>query len=99
MQQKQRVTFAPFIATCDAALDKEAEMYMKHLASFLSIKWKCRSAHTVGWLQARIQNLICVLRPVSFCIRGARTNWKGAGTEDGYGIAGFDRNCTQINPL
>ena len=33
--ETKRATFTPFIATCDAALDKEAEMYIQHLASLL----------------------------------------------------------------
>jgi hypothetical protein len=89
--EAKRATFTPFIATCDAALDKEAETYIKHLASLLSKKWKCSDAQTVGWLRARIQ--ICILRSVSLCVRGSRTKWRGAGTEDGYGIASFDKNC------
>ena len=46
--EAKRATFTPFIATCDAALDKEAETYIKHLASLLSKKWKCSDAQTVG---------------------------------------------------
>jgi len=91
--EAKRATFTPFIATCDAALDKEAETYIKHLASLLSKKWKCSDAQTVGWLRARIQ--ICILRSVSLCVRGSRTKWRGAGTEDGNGIASFDKKISK----
>ena len=38
--EKRRGTFTPFIASCDAILDVEAEHYLKRLSSYLSEKWE-----------------------------------------------------------
>ena len=89
--EQRRATFTPFIATCNAVLDKEAESYIKRLALFLSKKWSCHNARACGWLRARLQ--ICILRSVSLCIRGSRTKWRGAGVEDGLGIPRLDLVC------
>jgi hypothetical protein len=78
--EARRASFTPFIATCDAVLDKEAEGYLKRLAVLLSEKWESPYSKTIGWLRARIQ--ICILRSVSLCFRGCRTKWRGAGIED-----------------
>ena len=61
----RRASFSPFIATCDAVLDREAEGYIKRLAVVLSEKWSSPYSRVVGWLRARIQ--ICLLRSVSLC--------------------------------
>ena len=42
--EAKRAIFTPFIVTCNAALDKEAGIYIKHLASLLSKKWKFSDA-------------------------------------------------------
>ena len=77
-------SFSPFIATCDAVLDKEAEGYIKRLAVVLS----CPYSRVVGWLRARIQ--ICLLRSVSLCFRGNRVKFRGAGIEDFAGLINLD---------
>ena len=82
--EARRVSFTPIIATCDAILDREAELYIKQLAVHMSNKWKSPFSHTVGWLRARFQ--ICILRSVSLCLRGSRTKWRGAGALDSAGI-------------
>ena len=38
----KRASFTPIIATCEAIFDKEAEVYMKRLATLLSKKWKIK---------------------------------------------------------
>ena len=51
----RRASFSPFIATCDAVLDNEAEGYLKRLAVVLSEKWGSSYCRVVGWLRARVQ--------------------------------------------
>ena len=48
----RRASFTPFIATCDAVLDIEAEGYLKRLAVLLSEKWESPYSKTIGWLRA-----------------------------------------------
>ena len=56
--EQRRASFNPFIATCDAVLDNNAESYIKRLASHLSNKWNTSLPRVTGWLRARIQ--ICM---------------------------------------
>jgi len=78
--EARRASFTPFIATCDAVLDKEAEGYLKRLAVLLSEKWESPYSKTIGWLRARTQ--IRIMRSTSLCFRGCRTKWRGSGVED-----------------
>ena len=71
--EMRRGTFTPFIASCDAILDIEAEHYLKRLSSYLSEKWEKSYSEVIGWVRARIQ--VCILRSVSLCLRGSRTKW------------------------
>ena len=89
--EQMRASFTPFIASCDAALDKNAEIYLKKLGEHLSKKLKAGYSHTMGWLRARIQ--VCLLRAVSLCLRGNRIIWKGAGVQDGASIPYVERDC------
>jgi hypothetical protein len=86
--EARRASFTPFIATCDAVLDKEAEGYLKRLAIFLSEKWESPYSKTVGWVRARIQ--IGILRSASLCFRGYRTKWRDAGAEDFAALSNLD---------
>ena len=36
----RRASFTPFLATCNAVFDKDADLYIKRLAVLLSKKWK-----------------------------------------------------------
>ena len=74
------MAFTPIIATCDAALDREAEIYIKQLGVHLFKKWKYQYSNTVNWLRARLQMFI--LRSVSVCLSSFRTKWRGAGASD-----------------
>ena len=88
--EDRRGTFTPFIATCDAILDVEAEHYIKRSSSYLSEKWgKCYSV-VIGWVRARIQ--VCILRSVSLCLRGSRTKWMSCMIEDGSAMPSLE-NC------
>ena len=79
-----RASFTPIIATYEAIFDKEAEVYMKMLATLLSKKWKSCYSRAVCYIRARMQ--ICIHRSVSLCIRGSRTKWRGAGIIDSAAI-------------
>ena len=76
----RRASFTPIIVTCEAIFDKEAETYLKRLATILSKKWNSSYAQALSYIRARMQ--ICILRSVSLCIRGSRTKWRGAGFTD-----------------
>ena len=47
-----RAPFTPMIAICDAALDWEAEIYIKQLGVHVLKKWKSQYSNTVNWLRA-----------------------------------------------
>ena len=79
--EDRRGTFTPFIATCDAILDVEAEHYIKRLSSHLAEKWGKSYSGVIGWVRARIQ--VCILRSVSVCLRGSRIKWTSSMIEDG----------------
>ena len=68
--EDRRGTFTPFVATCDAILDIEAEHYLKRLSSHLAEKWGKSYSVVIGWVRARIP--VCILRSVSVCLRGSR---------------------------
>ena len=51
----RRASFTPFLATCDAVFDKDADLYIKRLAVLLSKKWKSNYSKTVGFIRARMQ--------------------------------------------
>ena len=80
----KRASFTPIIATCEAIFDKEAEVYMKRLATLLSKKWKSNYSRAVCYIRARMQ--ICIHRSVSLCLRGSRTKWRGVGIVDSAAI-------------
>jgi len=82
--EKRRGTFTPFIASCDAILDVEAEHYLKRLSSYLSEKWEKSYSEVIGWVRARVQ--VCILRSVSLCLRGSRTKWLSSIIEDGSAL-------------
>jgi hypothetical protein len=86
--EARRASFTPFIATCDAVLDREAEGYLRRLAILLSEKWESSYSRTVAWVRARMQ--ICILRSVSLCFRGCRVKWRGAGLEDNAALLNMD---------
>ena len=82
--EKRRGTFTPFIASCDAIPDVEAEHYLKRLSSYLSEKWEKCYSEVIGWVRARVQ--VCILRSVSLCLRGSRTKWLSSIIEDGSAL-------------
>ena len=76
----RRASFTPIIASCEAILDNEAEIYVKRLATIMSKKWKTSYSRVLSYVRARFQ--ICIIRSVSLCLRGSRTKWRGAGFVD-----------------
>jgi len=75
----RRSTFTPIIASCEGIFDHEAQIYMKRMSTLLASKWGKSYSQFHGWLKARMQ--VCILRSVSLCIRGSRTQLRGAGIE------------------
>ena len=76
----RRASFTPVIASCEAILDNEAEIYVKRLATIMSKNWKTSYSRVLSYVRARFQ--ICIIRSVSLCLRGSRTKWRGAGFVD-----------------
>ena len=77
--EDRRGTFTPFIATCDAILDLEAEHYIKRLSSHLAEKWGKSYSGVIGWVRAKIQ--VCILRSVSVCLRESKIKWTSSMIE------------------
>ena len=86
--EDRRGTFTPFIATCDAILDVEAEHYIKRLGSYLSEKWDKSYSVVNGWIRARIQ--VYILRSASLCLRGSRTKWSSCMIEGGSAMPSLE---------
>ena len=84
----RRGTFTPFIASCDAILDVEAEHYVKRLSSQLADKWRKIYPQVTAWVRAKIQ--ICILRSVSLCLRGSRKKWVSSVIVDGAALPKFE---------
>ena len=82
--EDRRGTFTPFVVTCDAILDIEAEHYVKRLSSILSEKWDKKCSVVISWVRAKIQ--ISMLRSVSLCLRGSGTKWCSSFVEDGAAV-------------
>ena len=53
IREEMRLTFTPFIASCDA------DHCLKRLNSYLSEKWETSYSEVIGWVRARIQVCIC----------------------------------------
>ena len=85
----QRASFTPVIASFEAILDNEADVYVKILATILSKKWKTSSSRVLSHVRARFQ--IFIIRSVSLFLRGSRTKWRGAGF--------VDHTAIPMNPL
>ena len=53
----RRASFTPVIASCEAILDNEAEIYVKRLATIMSKKWKTSYSRVLSYVRARFQIL------------------------------------------
>eukprot|EP00731_Ephydatia_muelleri_P020885 Em0013g612a len=89
-QDKQRIykqavegTFIPFVTSVDGLLHREAEHFLKRMATcVVASKWKKSYAQTCGYIRASL--LFAIIRAANLCLRGSRVKWRsGLGFEDG----------------
>ena len=86
--QDRRGTFTPFIASCDAIFDTEAEHYVRRLSSQIADKWGKSYSQVIGWVRAKMQ--ICILSSISLCLRGSRKKWVSSIIDDGAAIPSME---------
>ena len=81
----RRGTFTPFVTSVDGLLHREAEHFLKRMATCVASKWKKSYAQTCGYIRARLS--FAIIRAASLCLRGSRVKWRsGLGFEDGAAL-------------
>ena len=72
-------TFTPFVTSVDGLLHREAEHFLKRMATCVASKWKKSYAQTCGYIRARLS--FAIIRAASLCLRGSRVKcmekWPG----------------------
>ena len=86
---EQRKHFTPLAFSADGLYGREADAFMKRMASLLAKKWARPYSQVCGWLKGRIA--ITIARATHLCLRGSRvpisqTPRRHALFEDGAGI-------------
>ena len=66
----RRRSFTPLVYSVDGMACKEARVFEKRIASFLSDKWNCTYSELVGYVRGRMA--MSILRFNMVCLRGAR---------------------------
>ena len=80
-----RGSFTPFVTSVDRLLHREAEQFLKRMATCVASKWKKSYAQTCGYIRARLS--FAIIRAASLCLRGSRVKWRnGLGFEDGVAL-------------
>ena len=83
--EDRRGTFTPFVISVDGLLHREAEHFLKRMATCVASKWKKSYAQTCGYIRARLS--FAIIRAASLCLRGSRVKWRsGLGFEDGAAL-------------
>ena len=81
----RRGTFTPFVTSVDGLLHREAEHFLKRMATCVASKWKKSYAQTCGYIRARLS--FAIIRAASLCLRGSRVKWRsGLGFDDGAAL-------------
>ena len=79
------IKFTPFVTSVDGLLHREAEHFLKRMATCVASKWKKSYAQTCGYIRARLS--FAIIRAASLCLRGSRVKWRsGLGFEDGAAL-------------
>eukprot|EP00731_Ephydatia_muelleri_P010896 Em0005g1482a len=68
--EDRRGTFTPFVTSVDGLLHREAEHFLKHMATSIAAKWEKSYAETCAFGRARL--LLALVRASSLCLRGSR---------------------------
>ena len=80
--KERRGTFTPFVTSVYGLRHREAEHFLKRMATCVASKWKKSYAQTCGYIRARLS--FAIIRAASLCLRGSRVKWRsGLGFEDG----------------
>ncbi|KAL5515681.1 hypothetical protein EMCRGX_G000882 [Ephydatia muelleri] len=66
----RRGTFTPFVTSVDGLLHREAEHFLKRMATCVASKWKKSYAQTCGYIRARLS--FAIIRAASLCLRCSR---------------------------
>ena len=83
--EDRRGTFTPFVTSVDGLLHREAEHFLKRMATCVASKWKKSYAQTCGYIRARF--LSAIITAASLCLRGSRVKWRsGLGFENGASL-------------
>jgi hypothetical protein len=72
-----RRDFIPFVASADGLLGREADAFIRRLASQLSTKWERPYPPVCGYVRARIA--LSLVRASHLCIRGSRVTTTSRG--------------------
>ena len=63
--EDRRGTFTPFVTSVDGLLHREAEHFLKRLATCVASKWK--KFYACGYIRARLS--FAIIRAASLCLR------------------------------
>ena len=79
--EDRRGTFTHFVTSIDGLLHREAEHFLKHIATSIAAKWEKSYAERCAFVRARL--LFVLVRAPSLCLRGSRVKWRsGLGFDD-----------------
>ena len=83
--EDRRGTFTTFVTYVDGLLHREAEHFLKHVATSIAVKWDKSYSETCAFVRARL--LFALVRASSLCLRGSRVKWRsGLGFDDGASL-------------
>ena len=71
--------FSPFVVTTDGVFAKEANFFLKRLATGLTTKWE--KPYPEGWVHRRLQ--FAIVKATKIYRRDFRMKWRGLGVKDG----------------
>ena len=80
--EDRRGTFTPFVTSVDGLLHREAEHFLKQIATSIAAKWEKSYAETCAFVRARL--LFALVRASSLCLR---VKWRsGLGFDNGASL-------------
>ena len=69
--EDRRGTFTPFVTSVDGLLHREAEHFLKHIATSIAAEWEKSYAETCAFVRST-RLLFALVRASSSCLRGSR---------------------------
>ena len=70
----EKLIIASDVTSVDGLLHREAEHFLKRMATCVASKWKKSYAQTCGYIRARLS--FAIIRAASLCLRGSRVKWR-----------------------